>query len=348
MTTPEQDARTEEELLVDVLLGMRMDRVRDFMRPFGLPTSGTKADLHERVQEAVDERVIPIARLIDYLDLVEPWGRQHVLLLEAGPSLGQGWRRPDGVRRRIAEAEMEPLLDMRRRQRLPTRLALSSIDFDGESLTVTAVERRDYSERAPELDRVEHTADGQLLELKAYRHVVTRGIIALRWNTHSGAAALHISEGFGRYDYADAAGRFGGLIHPFLDYDRFQLKDIRRAIARLHEADRRGLPEARSHRVGYLSRGGRTVEAASSTPSTSVVGEQVVDDALLNVAGAASGRSGNFYWLPRTGPTPADNPITSGRGLHIVLLARDSRVHFMVPSDEAQVTYVLRRIRALS
>ena len=34
---------------------------------------------------------------------------------------------------------MESLLDGRRRQRLPTRLALSSIDFDGASLTVTAV-----------------------------------------------------------------------------------------------------------------------------------------------------------------------------------------------------------------
>ncbi len=53
-----------------------MDRVRDFMRPFGLRTSGAKAELRERVQEAVERRVIPIARLIDYLDLVEPWGRQ--------------------------------------------------------------------------------------------------------------------------------------------------------------------------------------------------------------------------------------------------------------------------------
>lgn len=190
MTTPEHVTRTEEDILVDILLGLRMDRVQTFMRPFGLATSGTKSDLRERVQEAVVARVIPISALIDYLDLVEPWGRQHVIMLEAEQSVGQGWRRADGVRRRVSDADMAELLDGRRRRRLPERLALSSIDFDGESLAITAVERRDYPERAPGLDRVERTEDGQVLELKAYRHVVTRRVLTLRWNHYRFRAAM--------------------------------------------------------------------------------------------------------------------------------------------------------------
>lgn len=346
MATPEHDQRTDDEILVDVLLGLRMDRVRDFVRSFGFPTSGAKADLRERVREGVEQGAIPVNAMVDYLDQVEPWGRQHVILLEAEQSLAQGWRRADGIRRRLSEAGVDGLLARTRRLRLPRQLTLSSIQLRDDSITISAVERREYDERAPDLDLVDVTEEGQLIVLKAYRHVVTRGIVALRWNPASGAAALHVSEGHGRYDYADAAARFGVLISEFLDFDRFGAKDIRRAIRRLHDDEKQGRPEARSHRVAYVSHGGRAVEATSPTPSTSVVGEQIVDDAMLNVAGAATGRAGNFYWLPLRGPVPAENPLL--RDLHVVVLARESRVHFMVPSNEEAVTYVLRRIRALS
>lgn len=345
MATPERDQRSEQDLLVDVLLGLRVDRVREFMDSVELPRSGTKAELRDRIEEAVLSNTVSLNVLIDYLDRVEPWGRQHVIVLEAEASAANGWRREDGIRRRLGEAGVEGLLDRRRRQRLPEDLTLSSITASGDTIVIVAVERRDYDERAPELDRVDHDEDGQLIILKAYRHVVTRGIIALRWNTATRAATLHISEGFGYYDYQEAAGRFGTLVSDFLDLDRFPQKDIRRAIRRLHDAEKSGTPEARSHRVGYTSHGGRAIEATSPTMNTSVVGEQVVDDALTNVAGAATGRIGNFFWLPSTGPAPRTNPIL--RDLHVVILARDSRVHFMVPSNEQSIAYVLQRIRAL-
>ena len=68
---------------------------------------------------------------------------------------------------------------------------------------------------------------------------------------------------------------------------------------------------------------------------------------MANLAGAVTGRIGNFFWLPRTGPTPANNPIVT-RDLHVVVLAGDSRVHFMVPSTQESITYVVQRLRALS
>lgn len=346
MSARAEDQRSEQEILVDVLLGLRVDRVRDFMRSAQLASSGTKADLRERLADAVLTGAVSINALIDYLDRVEPWGRQHVIMLEAETSAAEGWRRSDGIRRRLAAAGVEDLLDRRRRQRLPEQLALTAIRAEADMIEIVAVERRDYDERAPELDRTEQRDDGQLILLKAYRHVVTRGLLTLRWNTATRAATLHISEGHGRYNYSDAATRFGDLIAEFLDFDRFQTKDIRRAIRRLHDAEKQGVPEARSHRVGYLSHGGRSVEASSPTTTTSVVGEQVVDDALLHVAGAATGRIGNFFWLPNSGPRPTANPLA--RDLHVVVLARDSRVHFMVPSNEEAITYVLQRIRALS
>lgn len=347
MSTP-TDPRTEGELLIDILLGLRIDRVRVFMDRVGLPRSGTKAELRDRAEAGLGDGTFSIDRLIDYLDEVEPWGRQHAILLEAEPSAATGWRQSAATRRRLAEAGVEELLDHRQRQRLPENLSLSSISVEGDVVRIVAVERRDYDERDPDHDPLPHTEDGQLIVYKAYRHVVTRGLLTLRWNTATRAAALHISEGFGRYDYDDALTRFGALVVDFLDLDRFSTKQIGKAIRKLHEDERAGNGEIRSHRVGYESRGGRTVEATSPSTNISVVGEQVVDDAMEEVAGVSTGRIGNFFWLPGKGPTPAQNPLGDRRGLHVIVIAAASRVHFMVPSDENSVTYVLQRIRALS
>jgi hypothetical protein len=358
MSTP-ADPRSESELLIDVLLGLRVDRVREFMDQVGLPRSGTKADLRGRAEAGLLDGTFSINNLVDFLDQVEPWGRQHVLLLDAEPSAATGWRQEAAIRRRLTEAGVETLLERRRRERLPEALTLSSIAVDGDLVDVMAVERREYDERAPELDeRVPvfpesvGTDDGQpvsqLITYKAYKHVVTRGLITLRWNVATRAAALHISEGFGRYDYDDALTRFGIVVSGFLDIGRFAHKDLGKAIRTLHAAERAGSGEVRSHRVGYGTRGGRTVEATSPSTNISVVGEQVVDDALEDVAGVSTGRIGNFFWLPGVGPRPGQNPLTERRGLHVVLIAAAGRVHFMVPSNEESVTHVLQRIRALS
>ncbi len=349
MSTPSgPEQRSEAEILIDILVGLRVDRVRVFTDRVGLPRSGTKADLHERATAGFLDGTFSVNDLVDYLDEVEPWGRQHVILLDAEQSASAGLRRSDGIRRRAHDAGLEHLLDRRRRQVLPSELALSAIRADGEVIEIVAVERREYDVREPEYDRVEPTTAGETIVYKAYRHVVTRGLVTLRWNTATGAAAIHISEGFGRYGYDDAAGRLAALIGDFIDLDRFENKEIGRAIAALHDAERNGTPEVRSHRVGYQSKGGRTVEATSPSTNTSVVGEQVVDNALTNVAGVSTGRIGNFFWLPGTGPTSSANPLTDRRGLHMIIIAAASRVHFMVPSDEQSVSYVLQRIRALS
>ena len=74
MATEERDQRNERDLLVDVLLGLRVDRVREFMDSVELPRSGTKAELRECVEEALLSDVFSLNILIDYLDRVEPWG----------------------------------------------------------------------------------------------------------------------------------------------------------------------------------------------------------------------------------------------------------------------------------
>jgi hypothetical protein len=229
---------------------------------------------------------------------------------------------------------------------LPAQLTLSSIRVDESRLvTITAVERRESSQRVPGQDRVETDDAGQRIELKAYVRVVTRGLLMFRWDLLTNTGALHITQGDRPYDYDEAEQRFGALVRAFLAFDRFRRSDLHKVIAKIHALERSGTPEARSHRLSYRSRGGRTIQAASPTFRDSVTGESGIDDPLTAIAGKSTGRLGNFYWLANVNPTPTPNPL--GEDLHMIVLANDSRINFMVPSSRECVSYVLYRIRAL-
>lgn len=337
----------EQQALLTFLLALRLDRVREFLGRHGIARYGNRADLRERLEENLHEGTITIVDLVVYLDEVEPWSKQHVYLYNGGDGLVADWQDANALRGRLRAANVAELLDARLPLVLPEELTLSSIalDRDRRFVTISAVERREYREREPSRDRVEVDAAGRTVELLAYVHVVTRGLLTFRWDLATNTAALHITQAGRGYDYEDAEQRFARLVQPFLAFDRFTRTDLQRLIRRLHELAQAGTPEARPHRLGYRSRGGRSIEAASATYRDSVTGEAAIDDALAAIAGQSTGRLGNFYWLAGVNPDGGANPLPAD--LHLVVVANESRVNFMVPSSREIVTYVLQRIRAL-
>lgn len=335
----------ERQALLTFLLALRLDRVRDFLGRKGLARYGNRDDLRQRLEENLASGAITVVDLVDFLDEVEPWSKQHVYLYGGSDDLVGGWQDADGLRARLTAANVVELLDGRLPLVLPEELALSAIRVDqGRFVTITAVERREYRERVPSRDRVEIDAAGRTIEWLAYVHVVTRGLLTFRWDLLSNTAALHITQAGRGYVYEDAEQRFARLVQPFLSFDRFTRTDLQSVIRRLHELAQAGTPEARPHRLGYRSRGGRSVEVASPTWRDSVTGETGIDDALTTIAGASTGRLGNFYWLANVTPG-GTNPLPVD--LHVYVVANESRVNFMIPSSREVVTYVLQRIRAL-
>jgi hypothetical protein len=81
--------------------------------------------------------------LIDFLDEVEPWNKQHVSLYVGEDSIRQPWRRRERVGKALASVSKEGLLDRRARLILPYPLELSSVSYsiDGR-LEIVAIEGR--------------------------------------------------------------------------------------------------------------------------------------------------------------------------------------------------------------
>src|SRR5581483_4754957 len=120
-------------------------------------------------------------------------------------------------------------------------------------LTVLAVERREYEERLRDaegepVERVEHSETGRTIVYRAYERVVSRGIVLFRWDMVDGSANLHVMQATSQYSYDEAEARFRALVAGAIPFDRFERRDLRRAIRKLYDQEADGAGEARSHR----------------------------------------------------------------------------------------------------
>ena len=343
---PPEYTENERQALIDFVLALKKTYIQEFLRRIELPKSGTKPNLRERLQESLGEGRLTYEQVVDFLDSVAPWGKQHVFLYTGPRDDLVSWKDPNLLQQHLKRHHVGKFLNARLPLILPENLMLSSITHSDERLRITAIQKHDYTERAPEHDGEKETEDGATVILKAYMHHLSRTLVAFEWNLSANTAMLQITQLHRDTLYEEVAEEFFGLIGGWLDIKQFGLVDIRRVIRRLHEIERSGQPETRSHGIDYRTLLGRRLSARSPSPRDSVFGEDVIDNAMNRIAREGVGHLGNFYWLPGVQPGPVPNPLHSDVHVHIV--ADKSRINFPTPNSEDVVRYVLHRVRALS
>jgi hypothetical protein len=343
---PPDYSADEQAALIDFVLALRKSHVQDFLRDAELSGySGTKENLRARIQEALDEGEITCAHLVDFLDSVVPWGKQHVFLYNGPQNNIQPWKDPDLVHALLKQHRAGKLFNAKLPLILPDKLTLSSVAHANARLRITAVQMREYRERVPEHDE-EKEISGERIFLKAYKNHRTRTLAGFEWDLNANVAMLQITQLQEDGDYEDLAEEFSRLVKAWLDIKQFGAVDLRPVIPKLHELEKNGQAEARSHGIDYRTLLGRRISARSPNPRASVHGEPHIDDAMENVRKNSVGHLGNFYWLAGKKPGPGANPLSGD--VHLMIVGANSRVNFPTPNAEDVVRYVLHRIRAHS
>ncbi|MFH0778676.1 MAG: hypothetical protein V2A71_08605 [Candidatus Eisenbacteria bacterium] len=336
----------EREALVDFVLALKKSHIKDFLKKAELRRTGTKPDLRGRIQDALDAGTLTYEKIVEFLDSVAPWGKQHVFLYRGPLSDFGSWKDPESLLQRLKEHRLGRLFNARLPLILPEQLTLSSVTHADGKLRVSAIQKREYAERTEEYDKEEKTEDGEKVDLRAYVCHLTRAIVAFEWDLIANVAMLQITQLQSDGDYEEVEGEFTKLISPWLDFKHFTAIDLRPVIRKLHEIEDSGQPEARSHGYQYRSPQGRRVSAQSPSPRDSVRGEDYIDKAMASVRKNGVGHIGNFYWLGGVKPGPVENPLNGE--VHVIIVAANSRVNFPTPNTEERVRYVLHRIRTLS
>jgi hypothetical protein len=202
---PPDYSAEEQKALIDFVLALRKSHIQGFLKQVELPKSGTKQDLRERLQKAIDGGDITYEQLVDSLDSVAPWGKQHVFLYHGSRGDVQVWKDPDYTQRLLKQHRLGRLFNARLPLILPEKLTLSSVMHSDGKLRVTAVEKREYAERTPEHDEEKETDSGERITLKAYMHHLTRTLAAFEWDLNANVAMLQITQLQEDGDYEELA-----------------------------------------------------------------------------------------------------------------------------------------------
>lgn len=336
----------EQELAISSLDRLTVPLVAEFLAGRGLRKAKTKPEMMVRVQDALEAGTLSYGDLFLYLNSIEAWGRQHVTLFD-GPKEGvASWLDPAWVSDRASAEGLSELLNAEQPLALPRELTLSSIEYSGAVLRISAVERREGIVREHDYDTEKRLEDDTTIIYRAYKYLVYRGFIIFEWDLVANQAALRISQLPSGEKYEDARSRFEALIASLLDLGGFSPICLRSVIARLHELEEMKKPEARSQGIAYRTIEGRTVEGRGAGGSLGMMGESVVDTTMSNVRKVSVGHTGNFYWLPADVNVASDNPLTNE--LHVIMNGEARRTNFPVYSPEPQIRYVLQRIRAIA
>lgn len=342
---PSQFCDDEQAQLLADLLALRKEQIREFLARNKLLVSGTKEAIRSRIEDTLGDGVLSFSQLVQFLDEVIPWGKQHVLLYKGPRAPIAGWKNTDWVASLLRKNRLGKYLNATLPLALPEDLKLSSILHDGSRLRVTAIKKREWWERDPEYDDSAETDEGNDVELRAFIHRVARGLVAFEWDLNANTAFLQISQLPTGFRYEEVAEEFLGLISPWLDTTRFSIVDLRPAIKKLHQLEEAGNGETRSHGINYRTLQGRRFEARSASPADPLLGETAIDAALTEISNCGVGHLGNFYWLP--GPTsPGSNPLDAE--IHVIIVGSLNRINFPTPNVEQTIRYVLSRIRSHS
>jgi len=337
----------EIDALLSHVLSLRRDFINDLLRDRAPFSGRRKAELRGQLKQALEEGALTVEDILAFLSEREPAGKQHVFLYRVGRETNEVWRDTEAAREAIRVADHEDLLDAELPVAMPEALTLSSIRLSDEEVEIAAVEARRYTEHLEELDRPEVMDDGTEIEWRAYAHRVARSTARLRWHLGTRTAELHITQaterGTIRNYYDEVANRFADEIASFLDFGAFQPIDLHKVLHKLGQFEQDGQALTRSREAYFESPGGSHVRARSPSRAASVYSEPVVRQALGPVDTPTSGQGGNLYWLR----SAADNGVLE-EDLHTVIVAADSRIHFMRPSSIDAIAYVLGKVRSLS
>jgi hypothetical protein len=328
------------------MLALRKSHVQEFLQSVSLPKSGAKPDVRERIQKALDEGRLTVDQLIGFLDTVAAWGKQHVILFKGPQGDIKHWKDPQHVLGKLRDRQLDHLFNSRLPLVLPDALTLSSITHSGGVLRVTAVQKREYTERAPKHDHTKATEDVGEIILRAYVRHVSRTLVAFEWDLNANVAMLQITQLNQDTLYEQVAQEFFKIVSGWLDSTMFAPVDVRAAIRKLHEMADKDHAEVRVHGIDYRTMQGSRLSAKSSSPRDSVFADNVIDGAMAGVARKSVGHLGNFYWRAGVNGNGSPSPLISD--VHMFIVGDKHRVNFPTPNNEAVVRHVLHRIRALS
>jgi len=338
--------RHERNLLIDHLMALSGAELHGLRRRWRLPSAQCKAELREVLCKAIGNGTLTTDAIVDFLDEVTPWGKQHVILYRGPKDSAKNWRDSAWVKVTLKQHDLSTLLGKRLPLVLPKELTLASIQSLSSTLRVTAIRRREGWVRDYTLIKRGKTTDGRELEYRGYVRQVLRGLVAFEWNLVANEAMLQISQLPTGGSYSGVAAEFSNRVASWLALDTFTTVDIRRAIGKLHKLETSGTPKATSRALGLDRLGSRRMTFRSTSSKIPLHGDKALDKFIDDSMPNCIPRISDFDWGPAGAGDGGDH--AGAKRTHFAMVGNEKRINFMTPNSEKRIRDVLAELRRLS
>ena len=330
----------EREHLVNAFIDLTIPRIKERLKDKGVrATKKTKAGFRESLYGALEQAQVTYRDIVGWLDEVDPWRAQQVLLLRERPQGVGEWPDAAYVRAQLTGHEHEPCFNATIPVVLPARMTISSIEHSMERMRVIAYVRRRNRAKVPELTRSEVLDDGRRIVWTASHEFVVRAAIIFEWDFVTNTAMLRITQMSDGEKHENVGDAFRDAVRGWLPViDEFPSLDLQPSIRALDRNEAAGGKDVRPYKMAYHSAGGRLAEGSTGSHQP-FHGELSFDNAWEQFREGGIGRHGNFHWLANGADLSTD--------VHVFINAHPNanRVRFYVDLDEATIHYVLARIR---
>jgi hypothetical protein len=320
----------EVRLAIEYLFSHNLEIARSLLARSGLSTKGDEATLRKRVQTEIGKAIDPVA-ITRALDEVEGWGNQHIVLFQSTDAIASLWKKPATLSDTAKELGLSTLVNGVRPILLPEEPTLSQIIWSKKNVRFVWVQKRIWHVRREELDQ--RKGD---VEFRAYQVQNRRGICYFDWNLVSGAASLLMQLLPKTTEYKALQARLLEDLGSWLPTEAFEVTGLQRLIGKLeasNEVSRRNLVLA----TAALSE----VDIKSGDRDTDAYADKsvVALRKAMSKEGPVASRRGFFYWQV------AGNFL--GRTIPTRVYPKDNRLSIHGQCTEAEVQYVLSRVRAV-
>jgi hypothetical protein len=322
----------EEKVLLSTLMAQRADIIRELLGSVGLPRSGTKEELEERLRAALRDADITPDQIVHALDRVEAWGRQHVFLYNAPTRIPSEFKSRSGFQATLKNAGWDVTLNEPSNLMLPSSKTVRLISLSDRILRIEWVEARRWTERLKSLDYTE-VVNGEEIIFQAAKPRLQRAISAFEWNFDAQTAELFIYRLPSGTRYSAEEIAFRALLKPIVDLDYFETVRMKRALARLKDSS--GI---RERRTNYIAPNGAKLSMQSADRATTLSAERELQEIrdLIKQSKKYGAAFLNCFWEP-------DAELSDEVHTHIDSF--EARVGFLGQCSEEAVRYVLQRIR---
>jgi len=342
---PETDITALKRLAAGIIRVQGNRFIKDLLRAKGIPLGANKDEFQLHLAEAIENGLLVLDDVSEWLSNVEGWGNQHVYLYSLSPSLRQGLV-DETIRANVSAAGLDAVWNGQTTLAFPDEPTLTSISFKDSVLRILWQESSPSWVPAPGKNYQENE-DLDLYEYRAFRQVERRAVTRFEAHLRHGMAALFISDPIQGAEHQAALDEAHRVIALLMDFPELQKRMFN--IAKVsRNLDQKNVPtndspepEVKTQR-SRLASGGSYVEFAANSSSKAYWEESAVQSVRNSVRAeqlpAFDGAEGVFIFQPTQ--DGFDRPF------RVQLFGKDNRIRLWAQMDAAEAWAILLKLKA--